>query len=651
MNGASGSFYSSGSNYNIGEVRLIVRWSQTYTPGVGQSIITVNAELQRQYDTTSGAGGTWYAWSTGGVSVDGTEVCGWRDRATLASLTNPGQVGWSGSGSVTVAHTEAKDITISIDKITWQNITYSASSVTIPAKTVTVTLDAIPMASTISATAANLGDPVVITITKAKSDMLDTITWQCGTQSGTIVERSADTSFSWTPPVSLASQSPDTSTVSITLTTNTYDGTTASGSNSISVSCGIPSSVVPSCDFSVDDGAGYKPTYGGYVQGQSTAHITVTSAGAYGSTITATKIICGESVGYGSDLTFGLASSGTINIAVEVTDSRNRIYSTSKTITVLPYSPPSIVISNIFRSDVTGQDDSDGAYGTAEISATITPLNNLNSASYAVLYKARGTTTWSRIELTAYSNVYSLADVHQTFAAAESSVFEVYAEATDAFSTTQSTYRTLRAAFKLMDFDRDNRAIGVGRTAATADTAMFGVAVNMGANKISDLGAPTDDTDAATKKYVDENSGGASFDEIYPVGSIYLSANSTSPASLFGGTWEQLKDTFLLAAGDSYTAGDMGGETEHTLTVDEMPSHDHYIGLLNTASNYLPNGSKAVRSLRFKSSTYTPYINGVATDTPSTDISDDTFIQTSGGGAAHNNMPPYLTVYMWQRVG
>ena len=65
------------------------------------------------------------------------------------------------------------------------------------------------------------------------------------------------------------------------------------------------------------------------------------------------------------------------------------------------------------------------------------------------------------------------------------------------------------------------------------------------------------------------------FDTIYPVGSIYMSAVNTSPSTLFGGTWEQIKDTFLLSAGDTYNAGTTGGEAEHTLTTSEMPSHNH----------------------------------------------------------------------------
>ena len=61
----------------------------------------------------------------------------------------------------------------------------------------------------------------------------------------------------------------------------------------------------------------------------------------------------------------------------------------------------------------------------------------------------------------------------------------------------------------------------------------------------------------------------------YPVGSIYLSVNSTNPGTIFGGTWEQIKDRFLLACGSTYSNGSTGGEAKHTLTTNEMPSHSH----------------------------------------------------------------------------
>lgn len=144
--------------------------------------------------------------------------------------------------------------------------------------------------------------------------------------------------------------------------------------------------------------------------------------------------------------------------------------------------------------------------------------------------------------------------------------------------------------------------------------------INMGTNRITDLGTPTANTDAATKGYSDIAA--------YPVGAIYISTVSTSPASLFGGTWEQLKDRFLLGAGDTYSAGSTGGEAEHTLTVDEMPSHQHEWQFHYTASGGATHYSTNWASQRATTG-YTSF---------------------TGGGAAHNNMPPYFAVYMWQRV-
>lgn len=63
------------------------------------------------------------------------------------------------------------------------------------------------------------------------------------------------------------------------------------------------------------------------------------------------------------------------------------------------------------------------------------------------------------------------------------------------------------------------------------------------------------------------------FDMIYPVGSIYISINNVNPSVLFGGTWEQIKDMFLLGAGSTYSAGSTGGEANHTLTQSEIPSY------------------------------------------------------------------------------
>lgn len=118
--------------------------------------------------------------------------------------------------------------------------------------------------------------------------------------------------------------------------------------------------------------------------------------------------------------------------------------------------------------------------------------------------------------------------------------------------------------------------------------------------------------------------------KIYPVGSIYISTVSTNPSTLFGfGTWSQIKDTFLLAAGTTYKAGATGGEATHKLTVNEMPAHTH-------AQNISANTNSFVVAHDVESWV----LNGAGTSQTG----------NSGNGQAHNNMPPYLTVYMWKRT-
>lgn len=136
---------------------------------------------------------------------------------------------------------------------------------------------------------------------------------------------------------------------------------------------------------------------------------------------------------------------------------------------------------------------------------------------------------------------------------------------------------------------------------------------------------------------------------VYPVGSIYMSVNSTSPASLFGGTWEQIKDRFLLSAGNSYTAGSTGGEAQHTLTVDEMPSHKHgvrvrvqgYGGWETYTSNHYGVMFQANDTVGYHGPNYTAH---------SAEVTNDADTMNNGGSQPHNNMPPYLAVYMWERV-
>lgn len=127
-------------------------------------------------------------------------------------------------------------------------------------------------------------------------------------------------------------------------------------------------------------------------------------------------------------------------------------------------------------------------------------------------------------------------------------------------------------------------------------------------------------------------------DVLYPIGAIYISLNETSPTTLFGGTWTRIGGRFLLAANSTYEAGSTGGAATHTLTVDEMPKHSHDMPFSGSTSG--------------TQSPYPYYIKSASTlnDTGGKGYRNNLGTFEIGGGAAHNNMPPYLAVYMWKRT-
>ena len=123
---------------------------------------------------------------------------------------------------------------------------------------------------------------------------------------------------------------------------------------------------------------------------------------------------------------------------------------------------------------------------------------------------------------------------------------------------------------------------------------------------------------------------------IYPIGSIYVSTSATfNPQTTWGGTWvKTAKGRCLIGANDTYPLGSTGGEAEHTLTVDEMPSHNHSSSRINWYNNLQNNGIAAETVAK----------SNLKVDGPDSNTS------YTGGSKAHNNMQPYLAVYIWERT-
>lgn len=178
-------------------------------------------------------------------------------------------------------------------------------------------------------------------------------------------------------------------------------------------------------------------------------------------------------------------------------------------------------------------------------------------------------------------------------------------------------------------------------------TKLAGIATGAEVNVQADWNQTDSTADDYIKNKPNIPSSTLTIDDIYPIGSIYMSANDVDPSALFSGTiWEQIKERFLFGTGDSegwggtklYPVGATGGETTHTLTESEMPSHTHTFA----------TGGRALAIDTTTAETTSGFTSGGGLWAGNN--KRRSAINETGGGQSHNNMPPYLVVSIWKRT-
>lgn len=287
----------------------------------------------------------------------------------------------------------------------------------------------------------------------------------------------------------------------------------------------------------------------------------------------------------------GAVSLGAVDVSysqaltVTATDSRGFTASKSVQVTVDDYSAPTAVI-DLHRL----KNFEPTTYITA--SARYSYLNGKNAVTISAKFK--------KVSYSSYGTPIELADsIQSTVTCDRDSAYDFVVTVADKLELTDYNL-TLGKGIPSFFIDTKKSSVGVNCLPSQSDVLQLGDSAWLTAQ-------------------------GA-----YPVGAIYLSVTDANPAALFGGTWARIGGRFLLGADTTYTAGSTGGEAAHTLTIDEMPKHNHEVDNLNASGSATPFMTVQAQDKRgFGGNVQTMY---------------------AGGGKAHNNMPPYLAVYMWKRV-
>jgi hypothetical protein len=416
--------------------------SWTATQSTANNTSTISWTLSAQ-----GYSGGWVAERTLYVTIDGATVYNKSDRVER-------KVGTIKTGTKTITHNSngSRSFTITIGAAVYGTSVNCKGSGTFA-------LNTIGRASTLNVSGGTLGVAQTITADRKVSSFTHTLTWECGSYSGTIATKSTATSWSFTPPLELANTATQLFPVGVYFKLTTYNGSTVVGTSDQTVIMKIPTSIKPTCTVNITDPTGYSATYGGYVQNKSKMKITVTATPAYGSPIASYSIIVNKNqYNYNPATTGVITTSGSNTIIGKATDKRNRTGSVTTTINVLAYNSPKITFT-MHRCDQDGTENMTGSYCKVSYKAVITSLSNKNSKSIKLRYKKTSDTTYTfrTINMESYTQEGS-----EIFSAEDGSSYNVQMQAIDSFETSTTTAE-LSTGFSIMHIAASGRGLAIGK--------------------------------------------------------------------------------------------------------------------------------------------------------------------------------------------
>lgn len=267
-----------------------------------------------------------------------------------------------------------------------------------PSGTLHVNLTTIPRVSKVTTSGGTIGSPLTINISRESSGFTHTLKYAYGSASGTIATKTASTSVSWTPPLSLCSQIPNDPSGWGTITCETYSGTTLVGSSSAQITLTVPTSVGLTLSSGWASVAAYNagtPAAGmsGYVQSYSKARVVfngnyISAENGYGAGVKSYRVVYDGKDIASPYITPTLQRDGTFTITCYVTDTRDRTQSETLTFTVQEYTKPTMSDISCYRCDAAGNASDSGTRIFVKTTATYSPLGGSNAITLRVRYKA-----------------------------------------------------------------------------------------------------------------------------------------------------------------------------------------------------------------------------------------------------------------------
>ncbi|MDT2748889.1 DUF859 family phage minor structural protein [Streptococcus parauberis] len=589
------------------------------TPNIANNTSDVRARLYLRNTTTTFAGYT----ISGSMTIDGTA---YSYSASPSMLSNNSSILLLDKTKSGIGHNSDGKKTITVSASIRGSGGYSPGTLTIGSNQ--FTLPAIQRASTVTCTdELDIGSTMTIGVTAQSTSFTHTLRYIWNGKTGTIASGTTSTSLTWTVPMDFCNDIPNGTRFNGTIYCDTYSGSTLIGTKQDTFYGNVPDRVKPTLSsITLTDTNNKASTLVGaskFVQIMSNPSVTFNGAsGAYGSTI---KFYNAEIVGKNQTTsknggTLGIMTwNGTATVKATVTDSRGHVSAPfTTTIDVLPYSGVAVDFTAVRGGANANQI-------VVNVTASISPLlvNSVQKNRMTLQFKTApyGTQTFTidtSSASTTYTDKYQLLNqnfvLSGTFASDKS--FDIYATLTDSFGITPAIKsQPLLANFVAL-------AIADGGTVATS---------GVGVGKEWEHGSVDAAGDIYTlgKIFIKNKE---LLDVFYPIGTIYESAKPDNPSTFMGGTWSRFGNGKVLVGvdendADFNTVNKTGGEKAHTLTIPEMPSHTH------TFPGASPNNYVRVEA----SST-----TGLSTSTKTTDA--------TGGGQAHNNLQPFVTVYRWQRT-